>query len=119
MKKIITILLLTIAATNYAQDTIPAAKAKENLGKEVWVKGTVASLRLASEGKFTNYINIDKAYPNNIFTIVITSKHLEKLNMNLDGIQEKVVLVKGKIEIYDKDPKQIPQIFNPTAIIFK
>jgi exonuclease VII large subunit len=119
MKIIITILFLIIAPTIYAQDTIPASKAKENLGKEVWVKGTVASLRLASEGKFTNYINIDKAYPNNIFTIVITNKHLEKLNINLNGVQDKVVLVKGTIEIYDKDPKQIPQIYNPTAIIFK
>jgi len=119
MKKIITVLLLLLGPTIYAQDTILSSKAKENLRKEVWVKGTVASLRLASEGKFINYINIDKAYPNNIFTIVITSKHLEKLNMNLDGIQDKLVLVKGKIEIYDKDPKQIPQIFNPAAIIFK
>ncbi|HEX8576120.1 MAG TPA: hypothetical protein VF677_07490 [Flavobacterium sp.] len=119
MKKITTVLFLLLACTIYAQDTIPAAQAKENLGKEVWVKGTVASLRLASEGKFTNYINVDKAYPNNTFTIVITNKHLEKLNMNLDGIQDKVVLVKGTIEIYDKDPKQIPQIFNPAAIIFK
>lgn len=117
MKKMFFILVL-IAAKSFAQDTITTAQVKQYIDKEVWLKGTIASVKIASEDNI-NYINIDKAFPNNLFTVAITTKYLERLKIKLENIKGKKILVKGKILANRKDPGQVPQIFNPTQIQIK
>jgi hypothetical protein len=119
MKNIITILFLALAINSFSQDTITAEKAKNFMDKTVVVVGKVISYRLAPEGKYLNYINIDKAYPDNIFSIVITNDYLEKLNIKIEDLKNKVIYIKGKIATYKNDPKQIPQIYNPISIQIK
>jgi PBP1b-binding outer membrane lipoprotein LpoB len=119
MKKIITILFLALAINSFSQDTITTEKSKDFMDKTVVVVGKVISYRLASEGKYLNYINIDKAYPDNIFSIVITNDYLEKLNIKIEDLKNKVIYIKGKISTYKNDPKQIPQIYNPMSIQIK
>lgn len=119
MKKILFVLLFSISAVSFSQDTITSAKAQENIGKEVILKGKIASFKLASEGKSTNYINIDKAYPDNIFTVVLSNKYLEEHQLDIINSKGKKIIVKGTISVYDKDPKKIPQIFNPLEIQIK
>jgi hypothetical protein len=119
MKNLIAVFFLIFSINCFSQDTISTAKVKEYMDKEVCVLGKVVSFKLASEGKFTNYINIDKPYPESIFTVVITNTYLEKLNIKIEDLKDKNIYVKGKITTYKNDPKQIPQIFNPTSIAVK
>lgn len=119
MKKILVTILLLCVSTVFAQDTITANKASENIGKEVWVKGTIASIKVASEGRSTNYINIDKPYPDADFTVVISNKYVEEHQLNLAEAKNKKIRVKGVISVYEKDPKKTPQIFNPSQIIIE
>ena len=119
MKNLILFLLLAISSNCFSQDTITTAKVKEFMDKEVCVVGKVVSFKLAAEGKTTNYINIDKPYPESIFTVVISNSYLEKLNLKIEDLKDKTIVVKGKITTYKNDPKQVPQIFNPISIVVK
>jgi RPA family protein len=119
MKKLVLFFLITFSINCFSQDTITTAKVKDYIDKEVCVIGKVVSFKLASEGKFTNYINIDKPYPESVFTVVITNNYLEKLNIKIEDLKDKFIYVKGKITTYKNDPKQIPQIYNPISIQIK
>ena len=119
MKNLITAVLLLFSMNCFSQDTITTAKVKDFMDKEVCVIGKVVSFKLASEGKNTNYINIDKPYPESIFTVVIANFYLEKLNIKIEDLKDKNIYIKGKITTYKNDPKQIPQIYNPISITIK
>lgn len=119
MKNLITAFIVLISLQCFSQDTITTAKVKDYMDKMVCVKGQVASIKLASDGKNINYINIDKAFPDNVFSVVITNSYLEKLNIQIQDLIDKTIYVKGIITTYKNDPKQIPQIFNPMSIEVK
>lgn len=119
MKNLVLVFFLSFSINCLAQDTITTAKVNEYMDKEVCVLGKVVSFKLASDGKFTNYINIDKPYPDSVFTVVITNNHLEKLNLKIEDLLDKNIYIKGKITTYKNDPKQIPQIYNPISIVVK
>lgn len=119
MKKFAIAVLLVFSIQCFSQDIITTAKVKDYMDKEVVVVGKVVSFKLASEGKKMNYIDIDKSYPESVFTVVITNGWLEKLNLKVEELKGKNIWVKGKITTYKDDPKQIPQIFNPTSIEVK
>ena len=116
MKKLFFVLLIFTSYKNFAQDTISTAQVKNYIGKEVWVKGTIASLKLAGDENTLNYINVDKAFPENIFTVVIVNKYLQRLKLDLSKSKGKKILVKGKVEGNGKDT---PQILNPSKIVIK
>jgi hypothetical protein len=119
MKNLAIAFLITFSINCFSQDTITTAKANEYMDKEVCVIGKVVSFKLAAEGKSTNYINIDKPYPESVFTVVISNRYLETLNLKIEDLKDKTIYIKGKITTYKNDPKQIPQIFNPTSIEVK
>jgi hypothetical protein len=119
MKNLISSLILLFTLHTFSQETISTDKAKDNLEKVAFVEGKVVSMRLASEGKSINYLNLDKKYPDNVFSVVITNDYLVKLNIKLEDLKDKIITVKGKITVYKNDPKQIPQIFNPESIEVK
>ena len=119
MKKILFILFFTLSITVIAQDTIPAIEAKKNLETLACVMGKVVSYKLASEGKSINYINIDGAYPDNVFTVVITNEYLETSKIKIEDLKDKIIYVTGRITTYKNDAKQTPQIFNPRRIEIK
>ena len=119
MKNLVSFLLFIITANCFSQDTIVASQAKDYMDKIVVLKGKVMSFRLASEGKSTNYINIDKAFPDQVFTIVMSNSYLEKQTYQINDWVGKTLYFKGKVSVYKNDPKQIPQIFNPESIVLK
>lgn len=119
MKKIVLFLLFIFTANSFSQETISADKAKEYLEKVVFVEGKAVSYKLAPEGKSINYINVDKKFPENIFTVIVTNDWLPKLNIKIQDLLNKTIIIKGKISVYKNDPKQIPQIFNPESIEIK
>ena len=116
MRNLVLLFVFIFGLNTFSQETISADKAKDFLEKTVVVKGKVVSYKLASEGKKLNYINIDKKYPENIFSVVISNDYLPKLNIKIEDLKDKTVLIKGKITVYKNDPKQTPQIFNPESI---
>jgi hypothetical protein len=118
MKKIFALIFLLSAIKSFSQDTITTARAKEFIGKEVWVKGTVAAIKEATPENHVVYINVDKAFPNNVFTVVINTKYLQRLKLNLATAKGKNIFVKGTITI-DKAGGPVPQIFNPSQIQIK
>jgi len=120
MKTFLILIALSLSATCFAQkDTITTDNAKDFMGKEVVVLGKVVSLKLATNGKSTNFINLDKPYPESVFTIVIFNNYLENLNLKLADLKGKMIYVKGTITTYKNDPKQIPEILNPVSIAIK
>lgn len=116
MKNLTILLFLLFSTYCFSQDTISTAQAKDYMDKLVCVKGKVASFKLAPEGKNINYINIDKAFPDNVFSVVITNDHLKKLNIKIEDFIDKIIYINGTINTYKNDPKQIPQIFNPLSV---
>lgn len=118
-KKIALFLILLISSFSFSQEIIAANKANNYLEQIVTIEGKVVSFKLAAEGKSLNYINIDKKFPENIFTIVITNDWLIKLDRKPEDLLNKTILVKGKISVYKNDPKKIPQIFNPESLEIK
>lgn len=119
MRQVVTIAFLLLSYAGFSQDTITTAKIRDYIGKEVWVKGKVASVKAASDDKAVAYINVDKSFPNNVFTIAIAVKYAERLKVKLDGINGKSILVKGKIVVDEKSGSMVPQIFNPSKIVIK
>jgi DNA/RNA endonuclease YhcR with UshA esterase domain len=98
-----------------AQITITPAQATSHVGEVVTVCGTVASTRYASStrGKPT-FLNLGKAYPNQIFTVMIWGEDREKFGEPEEKYRDKNICVTGLISIYRgvpeivvKDPKDI------------
>ncbi|SFB11796.1 hypothetical protein SAMN05660845_1713 [Flavobacterium swingsii] len=119
MKNIFTLFLFLFSLNSFSQDTITTAKAKNYINSIACVTGKVVSYKLASGGKTTNYINLDAAYPNNVFTIVVTNEYLETSKIKIETLKDKMIFAYGRITTYKNDPKQIPQIFNPRWIEVK
>ena len=117
MKKFLTIIAFLMTSMSFSQDTITADQARNFIGKEVILKGRISSVRLASEGKSTNLINIDRGYPNQIFTVVVSNQYIEERKLDLESSKGKFIVVKGTVSTYEKDPKKIPQISNPVTFV--
>ena len=107
-------LLLCVIATAiplYAQTpksrTLSAAEAKDHIGEPATVCGSVASTRYAasSRGRPT-FLNLDKPYPNHIFTVVIWGQNRAKFGRPEGEYRGKDICVSGKIGSY----RGVPQI---------
>jgi len=76
------VLFLLVAALvrpAFAQKSLSVAEAKEHVGEVATVCGTVVSTRYAASTKGSpTFLNLDKAYPNQVFTIVIWGKDRSK-----------------------------------------
>ena len=88
MKRAIVVALLW-AAIAYAQGPISATDAKNHVGEKATVCGRVASARYAmkSSGSPT-FIDLDRAYPPQIFTIVIWGGDRRKFGISLNVFQQ-------------------------------
>jgi micrococcal nuclease len=98
-----------------AQKKMSASEAKDHFGEMATVCGEVVSARYAStsNGEPT-FLNFDKSYPNQIFTVVIWGENRNKFGKPEEDYQGKRICVTGKItayaglpEIVVADPKQI------------
>jgi hypothetical protein len=119
MKNLLALFTILFSLNSFSQDTITTANAKNYINNLACVTGKVVSYKLASEGKTVNYINIDAAYPDALFTIVVTNAYLEISKIKLEDLKDKIIFAYGRITTYKNDPKQVPQIFNPRWIEVK
>jgi DNA/RNA endonuclease YhcR with UshA esterase domain len=98
-----------------AQKRLSAAQAKEHFGENATVCGEVVSTRYAASTKGQpTFLNLDKPYPNQVFTVVIWGDNRSKFGKPEDDYKGKRICVSGKItayaglpEIVADDPKQI------------
>ena len=98
-----------------AQQKITAAEARDHFGETATVCGEVVSTRYAvsTKGQPT-FLNLDKPYSNQIFTVVIWGENRSKFGKPEDDYKGKKICVSGKItayaglpEIVVTDPQQI------------
>jgi len=85
---------------------LTAAEAKGHIGEEATVCGKVASTRYAAttRGKPT-FLNLDKAYPSQVFTILIWGESREKFGTPEEKYRDKKICVTGRITEYRKAPE--------------
>jgi micrococcal nuclease len=98
-----------------AQKRLSASEAKDHIGETATVCGSVASARYASSTKGQpTFLNLDKSYPDQIFTVLIWGSNRHKFGEPEKEFNAKRICVTGKIaeyrsapEIIADDPKQI------------
>jgi micrococcal nuclease len=98
-----------------AQKKLTAAEAKDHVGETATVCGLVASTKYASSTKGQpTFLNLDKAYPNQVFTVLIWGENRAKFGSperEYDGkhicVTGKISLFKGSAEIVASAPDQI------------
>lgn len=94
---------------------LTTVEAKDHIGEQATVCGKVASTRYAatSRGKPT-FLNLDKPYPSQVFTVLIWGENREKFGTPEEKYREKQVCVTGKITEYRGTPEVI--ISDPTQV---
>src|SRR6266404_4529314 len=113
--------LVTLALILLAFGPVPqhqklsASEAKDHIGEIATVCGNVVSSRYAASTKGQpTFLNLDKPYPNQIFTLVIWGSNRSKFGRPEVEYNEKRICVTGKIslfrgvpEVVVDDPRQI------------
>ena|ERR1700687_4003994 len=106
-----TVLVLPVRA----QKKLTTAEAKDHVGETATVCGNVVSTRYAASTKGQpTFLNLDKPYPNQVFTIVIWGSNRSKFGTPETDYKSMRICVTGKItayaglpEIVVDEPKQI------------
>jgi hypothetical protein len=98
---------LLLVGLGLAQSTISAEEAKSHVGEKTSVCGLAVGARYASGSRGNpTFINLDKAYPNQIFTVVIWGSDRQKFGNPENIYSNKRICVTGKITDY----KGVPEI---------
>jgi micrococcal nuclease len=100
----VVVLLVTLG---FAENPISAAEAKNHVGERATVCGVVASTHYAamSRGNPT-FINLDKPYPDQIFTVLIWGSDRPKFGDPEERYRNKRICATGEIADY----KGVPEI---------
>jgi hypothetical protein len=109
------ILVVLLAQPTFAQKKYSASEAKEHFGESATVCGEMVSARYADSTKGQpTFPNLDKPFPNQIFTIVIWGNNRSKFGTPENDYKGKRICVTGKItayaglpEVVADEPKQI------------
>jgi hypothetical protein len=104
-----------ISAQSQQTKKLAASEAKNHIGEQATVCGKVASTRYAANtrGKPT-FLNLDKPYPNQIFTALIWGENREKFGTPEEKYRDKQVCVTGKITEYRGAPEIV--VSDPQSI---
>jgi hypothetical protein len=109
MRKITILLPLVLALASLAgaaDKTLTAGEAKDHVGEHATVCGQVAGVHTATSSKGSpTFVNLDKPYPNQLFTILIWGEDLAKFNPKPDTWDGKRVCATGTITSYRGSPE--------------
>jgi RecG-like helicase len=112
MKKLFLLILITLvvsAASSASADKITPAQAKDHIGKHATVCGVVASANFAARSsRQPTFLNLDKPYPDHIFTAVIWIEDRPKFGKP-ETLKGKRVCVSGLVEDYRGKPQIVLQ----------
>jgi DNA/RNA endonuclease YhcR with UshA esterase domain len=101
-------LLAAVALPARAQHHLKATEAKSHVGEMATVCGEVVSTRFASSTKGRpTFLNLDKPYPGQIFTIVIWGEDRAKFGAPEETYRGKHACVTGRITVYRGVPEVI------------
>ena len=111
------LLLTSVTAISplLAQQKLSANEAKDHIGETATVCGSVVSTRYAASTKGRpTFLNLDKPYPNQVFTVLIWGENRSKFGTPETEDKGKRICVTGKIteykgaaEIVANDPHQL------------
>jgi DNA/RNA endonuclease YhcR with UshA esterase domain len=89
-----------------AQKKLTAVEAKVHVGETATVCGNVVSTRYASSTKGQpTFLNLDKPYPNQVFTVVIWGSNRSKFGTPETDYKGKRVCATGEITDYRGTPE--------------
>jgi DNA/RNA endonuclease YhcR with UshA esterase domain len=108
-------LFVVLSSPAAAQKKLTASEAKDHVGETATVCGSVVSARYASSTKGRpTFLNLDKPYPNQVFTVLIWGENRSKFGAPESEYKGKRICVTGKIteykgaaEIVANDPHQL------------
>ncbi len=109
------LLLLFTVTCAHAQKPITAAEAKDHVGEKSIVCGDVVGTHYAARSRGNpTFINLDKPYPNQIFTALIWGSDRSKFGNPDEAYRDKHICVTGKISDY----KGVPEIvaYDPSQV---
>lgn len=99
--------VLCLVPSAQAQKKITALEAKDHINESATVCGDVASARFSASTKGEpTFLNLEKPYPNQVFTVVIWANDRSKFGKPEDEYKSKQICVTGKISEY----RGVPQI---------
>ncbi len=114
-------LILSVAVAFFAsgsalaQTHLTATEAASHIGERATVCGHVASTRYASSSKSQpTFLNLDKPYPNAIFTVVIWNDDRSKFGNPEATYRDANVCVNGTISKYRGQPEVV--VHEPSQI---
>jgi DNA/RNA endonuclease YhcR with UshA esterase domain len=112
---VVVILILLAFAPAPAQKKLSAVEARDHIGEIATVCGDVVSTHYAvsTKGQPT-FLNLDKPYPNQIFTVLIWGNNRSKFGTPEIAYKAKHVCVTGKITEYRGTPEIV--VDNPKQI---
>jgi DNA/RNA endonuclease YhcR with UshA esterase domain len=109
--KVVTLVLLATiisASQAQAQTSISAVQAKNHVGENATVCGEIASTHFAERSRGTpTFINLDSAYPQPIFTVLIWGSDRTKFGNPEQRYSGKYICVTGTITLYRGVPEII------------
>jgi hypothetical protein len=101
-------LSLVVASPAFAQPHLTAVEAKAHVGETATVCGEVVSTRYAASTKGRpTFLNLDKPYPGQIFTIVIWGEDRGRFGTPEETFRGKHACVTGKISEYRGVPEVV------------
>jgi hypothetical protein len=111
------ILVPIIALQIAAQERISPAEAAKYVGKNATVCGQVASSNYSARSRRRpTFLNLDRPYPNHIFTALIWGEDREKFSTPPESAYSgKKICVRGTISIYQGRPEIV--VRNPSQIV--
>lgn len=109
------LIVIVLLSPIQAQKKLAVSEAKDHISETTTVCGSVASTRYAASTKGQpTFLNLDKPYPSQIFTVLIWGSNRLKFGEPEKEFNGKRICVTGKIteyrnvpEIIADDPKQI------------
>ena len=103
LRRLLAVLLLSIPAV---AGTLTPVEAAKHVGENAMVCGVVAGVHTAKSSKGSpTFVNLDKAYPNQVFTILIWESDLSKFNPAPSSWNGKRVCATGTITLYRNVPE--------------
>ena len=120
MRRTIVLLCLLVASIGLqasASNTLTSDQAKNHVGENATVCGVVASSHYAGGSRGTpTFVNLDKPYPNNVFTILIWGEDLAKFNPKPSTWDGKRVCATGVITSYRGSPEIVAKTADQVTV---
>jgi DNA/RNA endonuclease YhcR with UshA esterase domain len=106
MRPFLLCILLALSQAASAANTLTADEAKNHIGENATVYGVVAGTHYAEQTKGSpTFVNLDKPYPNQLFTILVWDEDLPKFSPKPSAWEGKRVCATGTITSYRGSPE--------------